>query len=141
MGTFFPSRREESIARWREGARSETARSARVPAGTDLYKVVGGWRRRHGHRLLRLRVAPVVEHSDLLYAGNGAARAAELVGQVFMSAHFRCVLLQRNSRIAALLRAPMHEAVLADIQVARTRTAAPSVFPCARNVVLKIVEA
>ena len=51
------------------------------------------------------------------------------------------VVHQRNARIAALLRAPVDEAVFADIEIARSGTAAPLVRFAARNIMLELIEA
>ena len=48
---------------------------------------------------------------------------------------------ERNARIAALLRTIMHQAILADVEVARAGAAAPVVLLAARDVVLKSIDA
>src|SRR6516225_6724087 len=45
--------------------------------------------------------------------------------------------LERHRRISALLRAIVHETVFADVQVPRSRAAAPGVRPSVSQVVLK----
>lgn len=51
------------------------------------------------------------------------------------------VVHQRDARIAALLRAPVDEAVFADIEIPRSGTAAPLVRFAARNIMLELIEA
>src|SRR5262245_5304222 len=74
-----------------------------------------------------------------MHASDGAQRRAalhlaELAAQIVLS-----VLLERNARIAALLRTPVYEAVLAHIEVAATRAAVPVVRAPLREVFLKPV--
>src|SRR6266436_2384928 len=97
-------------------------------------------RRRHRHRFQVLRIAPVIQYSNLLHAGYRAPRPAKLVRQIFPVPHLRRVLRKRNARISTLLRAPVHQPVLANIQIERARPAAPVVFFSARNIVLKLIE-
>src|SRR5262245_43875970 len=107
---------------------------------SDLYQIVRGRSRRHRHWLEVLRVAPVVQDPDLLYARHRAPRPAELIREVFAMPHFRRVLRKRNPRVPALLGAPVHQPVLANVQVTRTRAAAPLMLLAARYAVLKIIE-
>src|SRR6266446_497869 len=153
MPSLLGSRGRPSIAQpmecaWSENGqksagqlRSECTKSgvaARVP---DLYQLrLRSCRRRHGHRLQVLRVAPVIQHPYLLHARNRAARRAKLFRRILTMAHLRRVLCQRNPRIAPLLRAPVHQPVLANVQVTRPRTAAPVVFLPTRHVMLEFVE-
>src|ERR1035437_3409570 len=51
------------------------------------------------------------------------------------------VFLQRNARIAALLRAVMHQAVFADVEIACSGAAAPLIGAAERDVVLKGIDA
>src|SRR5690242_5218527 len=148
MKTFFSNRRGRSIPWSTACAKEETLhyRTARslgsIAAGADLHEFRGrAGRRRHRHGLQRLRRAPVVQHGNLLHAGNRAAGSAEFCREELAAAHLRSVLGQGNSWVAALLRTPVHESVLANVQVARTRAAAPVVFLAAGDVVLKIIEA
>ena len=73
---------------------------------------------RHLGRSL-LRVAPVVENANLMYALQRARRCAPFLGLVLPIEIFHRVLLERNSGIAALLRAPVDQAVLTDVEVTR----------------------
>src|SRR5207302_5694500 len=85
--------------------------------------------------------APHVYHGNLVDAGNCAVRSAGFFRPVFTPDIVGAVLLQRNRRIAALLRAVMHQAVLADVQVASPRPASPVVGPTLSDVVLKVINA
>src|SRR6202045_1337700 len=92
----------------------------------DLYQLrLRVCRLRHRHRLEVLRVAAAIENARLVHARNRALRRAKLLGRVLAMAHLRRVLGKRNPRIYALLRAPVHQPVFANVQVPRARTAAP----------------
>src|SRR5260370_7663028 len=124
--------------RQRRLSRANLGVATRVP---DLHQLrLPGCRRSHWHRLQVLRVPPVIQYSYLLYARNSAPGCAELLGGVLSVAHLRRVLRQRNPRIPPLLRAPVHQPVFTNVQVARARAAAPVVFLPTRHVVLKLVE-
>jgi len=64
-----------------------------------------------------LRVTPVIEHGDLLHAGDGATRGAGFLCEVLVLEVLARVLLQGNCRQAALLRTIIHQPILADVQV------------------------
>src|SRR5580698_6957199 len=49
------------------------------------------------------------------------------------------VFLQRNGRISALLRAIMNQAILADVEVARSSATAPLIGTAQRDVVLESI--
>src|SRR5208283_979360 len=51
------------------------------------------------------------------------------------------VLLQRNAGIPALLRTVVHQSFLANVEIPRSRTAAPLIGPAVGNIVLEPVEA
>src|SRR5579863_3289491 len=51
------------------------------------------------------------------------------------------ILGERNAGVAALLRAVMDEAVLANVEVARAGAAAPVVFAARGDIVLKRIDA
>ena len=51
------------------------------------------------------------------------------------------VVHQRNAGIAALLRAPVNEAVFANIEIARSGSAAPLIGLTTSDVVLELIEA
>jgi len=63
------------------------------------------------------------------------------LGEIFAIAPLIGVIGQGNARIAALLRAVMHEAILADVEVARAGAASPFVFQALSNVVLELIHA
>src|SRR6185437_7663268 len=84
-----------------------------------------------------LRAAPIVEHRDLMNARDGAVRGARFFRVELTMAPLGRVLRERDAGVAALLRAIMNEAVLAYIQVARTGSTAPVVFPPRGDIVLK----
>ena len=71
--------------------------------------------------------APVVEHGDLLHAGYGAMRCAALLGVIFVLKMFARVLGQRDGGKAALLRAIVHQAVFANVEVSAAGAASPVV--------------
>src|ERR1700743_291940 len=89
----------------------------------------------------RLRRAPMVDVAHLMHAADGAVRRAGLRGKELPLHVLGSVFAQRNARKTALLRAVMHEAVFADVEVARTRPAAPVVRQALRNRLLKLIEA
>src|SRR6185312_6645612 len=76
-----------------------------------------------------------------MHAGNGAVGRAGFLREKLAVDITNRVLSQRCPRIAALLRAVMHQAVLADIQVAGSSAAAPVVRTAQSNVVLELVKA
>ena len=88
-----------------------------------------------------LRRAPTVENRNLMDARNRAVRRAAFFGEVLAADVVARVRRERNSRIAALLRAVMHQAVFADVEIARAGAAAPVIGQALRDVVLKGVDA
>ena len=74
-------------------------------------------------------------------AGDGAARGAALGGAVFAADVVDGVLAERLAGVAALLRAVVHQAVFADVEVAGAGAAAPVVLLAVRDVVLEIIQA
>src|SRR5688572_1059007 len=74
-----------------------------------------------------------------MHAAHGAEWRAALHVMVFPSQILGAVLLQRNPRMPALLGAPVNEAILADVDVARARAAVPLVRLAVRKVPLKPV--
>src|ERR1700674_4376381 len=95
------------------------------------------WKR--GARLNRLGRAPGVNYGNLMNAGNCATGRARLLGEKFAVTQLVGVINEGNPGIAALLRAIVDKAVLADIEVARTGAATPTIFLAAGDVVLKTV--
>src|SRR5688500_10246860 len=67
-----------------------------------------------------LRVAPIVQNSDLVHTLNGTGWRTPFFGLVLAFEIFHRVLFERNSRKAALLRAPVNFAVFANVQITRT---------------------
>src|ERR1700675_2712389 len=69
-------------------------------------------------------------------AGGGAP----LFGLVLALEIFHRVIFQRRAGIAALLRAPVHQAVFADVEITRAGAATPFVRLAFGDAVLKPVE-
>src|SRR4029077_9735189 len=88
-----------------------------------------------------LRRAPGIEDRHLMHARDRAVRSAGFLCHILAADVVHAVLLQRNSGIAALLRAVVHQTVLADVQVTSPRTAAPLVRPSLRDVILETINA
>src|SRR5262249_28750089 len=84
---------------------------------------------------------PMVDVRDLVHAGNSAVRRARFFGNKFTANILNAVLLQRNCRISALLRAVMDQSILTDIQVSRPGTTAPVVWTPVGNRLLEMIEA
>src|SRR3954447_22063675 len=84
-----------------------------------------------------LRISPPIDNRNLMYARHRAVRSAALFGEVFTADIGNCVLLERDRRIPALLRAVMHQPVLADIQITGAGAASPLVRLPEGDVVLK----
>src|SRR5580704_18169596 len=74
-------------------------------------------------------------------ARDRAAGRAALFGQEFAAAALGTVLRQRDAWISALLRAVVHQAILADIKVAGAGAATPIILFAGGNVVLKLIHA
>src|SRR5258707_7599274 len=87
-----------------------------------------------------LRVAPVVEDADLMHALDRAGWRTPLFGFVLAPEIFHRVLFERCAGIATLLRAPVHQAVFADVEIARAGATAPFVRLAFGDAVLKPVE-
>ena len=91
--------------------------------------------------LRRLRGAPVVDVADLVHTANGAVGRAALLGKE-LPLHVRpAVLGQRHAGIATLLRTVVHQAELADIEIASACAAPPVVGLAVRDRFLEVVEA
>src|SRR5579864_8857409 len=98
-----------------------------------------------GHEIFRrtgklegLGIAPAVDDRGLMDTGDRAVRSAGLFGEVFAADILDAVLLERNARIAALLRTVVNQAVLADVQISAASAAAPPVIGLARDQILLI---
>src|SRR5580692_9575454 len=85
--------------------------------------------------------APAVEDRNLMHARNRAVRRAAFLRQVFAAHVVARVGRERDSGIAALLRAVMYQSVFADVEIARARAAAPFVRQTLGDVVLESVDA
>ena len=88
-----------------------------------------------------LRGAPGIERGNLMHAGNGAVRRAGLFGHILPPDVSQRVVLERGAGIASLLRAIVHQAVFADVEIARSGAAAPLVGTALRNIVLERIDA
>ena len=87
-----------------------------------------------------LRRAPVVDVADAVDAADGAVGRAAFGGQELALHVGGGVFGDRHAGVAALLGAVVHQAVLADVEVARTGAAAPVVGPPLRDRFLELVE-
>src|SRR5258708_20169986 len=125
--------KERTASRFLDGS-GITARRA------DLDQLGLRRRRRHRHGLQRLRIAPVVQNPHLLHARHRTTRCAEFVRKIFAPAHLRRVLRQRNRRVTPLLRAPVHQSILANVQIPRSRTPPPPLLSPAPLVFLHLLE-
>src|ERR1051326_2225443 len=76
-----------------------------------------------------------------MHARHGAVRGAGFFGEIFAAQIFARISRERDAGIAALLRAVVHEAVFADVEVARAGATAPLVRPAVGEVILKAVDA
>src|SRR5256714_13417068 len=129
-----------SVSPFRSGSpRARRAARATSSAGAEcahdcVAKALG---RDFGRGLALLRVAPVVEDGDLVSAGHCAERRAPLLRVVLALDVGLRVLLDGDAGRAALLRAVVHESVLADVEVARAGATAPGVGLARGEVVLE----
>src|SRR5215831_3965973 len=98
-----------------------------------------------GDRRLRTRYflwrPPKVHRRDAMDAADGAVRRAPLGRQELALDVVDCVVLERDAGRAALLRAPVDESVLADIEIARAGTAAPLVRLAVGELFLEVRDA
>src|SRR5580692_6349552 len=76
-----------------------------------------------------------------MHAGYRTTRSAALLREKFAVALLVGILRQRLAGVASLLRAVMHQAVLADVEIARAGAAAPVVLFAVGDIVLKAVDA
>jgi hypothetical protein len=106
--------------------RQEHPRQSENDSGWSLALFITWLRReKSSERLLRL-LAELIDHRNLVHAGYRAEGCARLHALVFALEILTRILLQRNARSAALLRAVV-QAVFADVQVAAARAATPVV--------------
>src|SRR5581483_1263485 len=87
-----------------------------------------------------LRGAPGIEDRNLVHAGNGAMRGTAFFGEILATDIGNCVFFQRDAGIPPLLRAVMHQPILADVEVARSGAATPLVRTSLGNVVLEGID-
>src|SRR5579883_3390610 len=104
----------------------------------DLHQPLRVFADRQGRQVLR--AAPEIEVRHLVHTRHRAARGAFLHGAVFAADVVDRVFHQRLGRIAALLRTVVHQAVLADVEIAGAGAASPLVLDAVRDVVLEIVD-
>src|SRR3989441_439278 len=71
-----------------------------------------------GKRFESLRRTPIIDHRYLLRARDRAPWGAMLLGLKLAAAVCDRVLFEGNAGVATLLRAPVHQPVLTNIQVA-----------------------
>ena len=89
-----------------------------------------------------LRRSPRIEDRDLMHAlTHGAVGRTWLLGIKLAPQIADRIFLQRNSRISALLRAVMHQAILANVEITRPGAAPPLIRPPQRDIVLKGINA
>src|ERR1044072_2155506 len=94
---------------------------------------------RHLRRRL-LRVAPVIENADLMQALQGRRRRDAFFSLTHSIEIVHSVLVERNAGIAALLRAPVDQTYLADVEITRAGATTPVVRLTFSNAVLKPVQ-
>jgi hypothetical protein len=87
-----------------------------------------------------LLAAPIIKHGDLMNTGNRATWRAGFLSVVLAMPALGGILGERDARVAALLRAVVHQAVLANVEVTRARAAAPSVFASGGDIMLKGID-
>ena len=85
--------------------------------------------------------AKLIHDRNSVHTGNRAVWGAWLDGVVFAFEILDPVLLERNSGVAALLRAVMHKPILTDVQVTAARVAMPIVWKPVDKVSLEAVRA
>src|SRR5580658_2068803 len=76
-----------------------------------------------------------------MHAGYRTTRSAALLGEKFAVALLIGILRQRNAGVAALLRAVMHQTVLADVKIARAGATSPVVLQPLSDIVLELIDA
>src|SRR5262245_66281864 len=72
-----------------------------------------------------------------MHAADGAVRRAPLGTHELAADVVESVLFERRPGCASLLRTPVHQTVLADVQVAAARPAVPVVWPAFDEILLK----
>jgi len=87
-----------------------------------------------------LGISPVIYDRNLLDATNCAGWSTGLSGQIFTPHVLFRVVLQRYGGVAALLRAIMNEAILANVEITRARAASPVIRITTRKILLEPVQ-
>src|SRR5262249_29748487 len=93
------------------------------------------------YRLSSLRASPEIHRRDAVHAADGAVRRARLRRAELAADVVDGIGFEGNGRIAPLLGAVVHQAVLADIEVTRAGPAAPFVRIAVGEVVLEAADA
>src|SRR5579883_2522626 len=75
-----------------------------------------------------------------MHAGDGAEGRAGFLGYVLAANVFNGIVFKRLGGEAALLRAVMNQAILADVEIARTRPAAPVTRLAVGDALLEIID-
>ena len=98
--------------------------------------------RRGSRRLPRncLRSAPEIHVRGVVHARHRTAGRAGFLGDKLAPYVVDRVFIERLSGVAALLRAVMHQPVLAYIEVAGAGPAAPVVLPAVRDIILEKIQ-
>jgi len=86
-----------------------------------------------------LRRSPAIDIRHLMHARDGAMWGATFFREELAPDVGNGILLQRDGGIAALLRTVVHQPVLANVEVPRSRAAAPLVRLAVGDVVLEPV--
>ena len=123
--------RVRRITQSRNDAEPISLRAARFAVRVQAYAVVGRFQARV------LRRPPEIHRRHAVHAADRAVRRARLRRRELAADVVDGVALERHARIAALLRAVVHQAVLADVEVARAGAAAPLVRLAVGQVVLE----
>src|SRR5262249_10285537 len=113
------------------------ASGGRLVAALELDQRLG-LERRSGQGL---RVAPEIDHRNLVDAGDRAAGSALFLSPVSQADVIDRVLLERDTRISALLGAVVDQAVLADVDIASAGAAFPLVRLSVGDIALEVIDA
>src|SRR5580658_8074756 len=103
----------------------ETKSRGAIRRAGQLYQAFRRCHGRGGPGFERLRCAPEVHRRGLMHARHRATRGTALLREKFAVALLVSVLRQRDAGVAALLRAIMHQAILANVEIARAGAAPP----------------
>src|ERR1700685_619233 len=119
----------------------ETNLRGAIRRAGQLYQAFRRCHGRRGPRFERLRRAPEIHRRGLMHAGHRATRSTALLREKFAVALLVSVLRQRNAGVAALLRAIMHQTILANVEIARAGATSPVVLQALGDVVLELIDA